>query len=467
MSERGVDLDALFDRDADARLLERRRRDELGLAPLPAPASTTSTAFGAESMVEAELEAYQRPASLRVTLAVRPEGPLIPGAVVTLVAEVHADGDLPVSGALARLTVSPEAEPVAGSFARDGIPLEGAMLLGEGVLLPQIPAGGVVRLRCALRILPGTTPIAIDAFVGAPGVPTIAPPALRLGRRSGHAAYEAPRPFFELEAGEVDEALGAPAAEPPRLVDAVVDEPVLPPPAPPAPALPPPPAPVAAQPPPPPPPPVALEIVLQRAFELDEVRALERLFAGAMPHGLANLTLLSSIAACDGPAGEALGLAAFTRRIAGALPRALVAARMSRPLPAVVDDAALAEVVPDAVVTPPGELPPGEHLLTFRLDRRELDALRAMLARSLDDPFLRGAQILLGVIPRALEGIAPDRAGPVREQLDRYRAAAAAWLVRATVRRKVDKRFDPLTAEDPTLFAAGGVLVTALREALA
>jgi hypothetical protein len=390
--------------------------------------------------------------------------------VVTVVAEIHADGDVPVAGALARLIVSPEAEPVPGSFARDETPLEGEMLLGEGVLLPPIPAGGSVRLRCALRVLPGTSPIGIDAFVAAAGVPTIAPPALRLARRAGHAAYEPTRPFFELETDEVDDALGSPQAPigATRRIDAVVDEPALPPPAPPKPA--------ALAPPPPPPPPAAplaavpavparVEFVLRRAIEPDEARALDRLFAGAMPHGLANLTLLCSIAACDGAAGEALGLAAFTRLIAAALPRALVAARMGRPVPGVVDAAALAKIRPQAAAepdTPAG----GSPLLTLRLDERELDGIRTMLARSLDDPFLRGAQILLGIIPRALDGIAPAYATPVREHLDRYRAAAAAWLVRATVRRKIDRRFDPLTAEDVPLFTAGRALVAVLREAL-
>ena len=89
-----------------------------------------------------------------------------------------------------------------------------------------------------------------------------------------------------------------------------------------------------------------------------------------------------------------------------------------------------------------------------------------MLARTLDDPFLRGAQVLLGIIPRAVDGIVPADATPVREALDRYRGAAAGWLVRATVRRKVDRRFDPLTADDAPLFAAGHALVRALHEAL-
>jgi len=490
MSERPVDLDELFDRDADSRLLDRRRRDELGLAPRPTTSSSTPARFGAETIVE-ELASYHRPALLRVTLIARPEDALIPGTTVTVVAEIHVEGDAPVVGALARLIVSAEAEPVPGSFARDDTPVEGELLLGEGVQLPPIPAGGSIRLRCTLRVLPGTAPLTIDVFAGAAGVPTIAPPALRLARRAGHAAYATARPFFELEAGEVDEALGspAPAVGATRLIDAVVDEPALPPsvaapkaltapplvPAPPpapAPATPvpiaPAPVPIAVEPVPiavPPAAPARSEHVLRRLVEPDEARALDRIFSGAMPHGLANLTLLCSIAACDGTAGEALGLGAFTRAVAAALPRAMVAARMGRPVPAVVDPAALALIRP-AAEAEPDLAPIGSPLLTLRLDQRELDALRAMLARTLDDPFLRGAQVLLGIIPRAVDGIVPADATPVREALDRYRGAAAGWLVRATVRRKVDRRFDPLTADDAPLFAAGHALVRALHEAL-
>ena len=54
----------------------------------------------------------------------------------------------------------------------------------------------------------------------------------------------------------------------------------------------------------------------------------------------------------------------------------------------------------------------------------------------------------------------------VRESLTAYRAASGAWLMRVTVRRAVDKRYDPLTADDAMLHDAGRALVTALREAV-
>jgi hypothetical protein len=38
--------------------------------------------------------------------------------------------------------------------------------------------------------------------------------------------------------------------------------------------------------------------------------------------------------------------------------------------------------------------------------------------------------------------------------------------MRVTVRRTVDRRFDPLTAEDAGLHAAGRAVVDALREAI-
>ncbi|MBV9409843.1 MAG: hypothetical protein JO164_13530, partial [Candidatus Eremiobacteraeota bacterium] len=100
-------------------------------------------------------------------------------------------------------------------------------------------------------------------------------------------------------------------------------------------------------------------------------------------------------------------------------------------------------------------------------DARDLDALRAVLARNLADPFLRGVQVLLAVAPRAIDGATEDAADAVRDALAAYRVAAGAWLMRVTVRRAVDRRYDPLTADDAALHAAGRDLVAALREAVA
>ena len=138
---------------------------------------------------------------------------------------------------------------------------------------------------------------------------------------------------------------------------------------------------------------------------------------------------------------------------------------MNRPTPPVVTREALAVIRPAADA--PHDDPAYEGvLLVARLDARELDALRALLARALDDPFLRGVQVLLAVVPRALDGVADGDAARAREALAAYRAAAGAWLMRLTVRRAVDRRYDPLTADDPTLHDAGRALVAALREVI-
>jgi hypothetical protein len=75
-------------------------------------------------------------------------------------------------------------------------------------------------------------------------------------------------------------------------------------------------------------------------------------------------------------------------------------------------------------------------------------------------------QLLLAVVPRALDGVPAPVANPVRDALAGYRIAAGSWLMRVTVRRAVDKRYDPLTADDATLHAAGRALVASLRTAL-
>jgi hypothetical protein len=782
---RGIDVDELFDRNADTRLLERRRSEELGLPPIATAGSTTPARFGPESMVGSVPLAAPRGAMLRVALDARPNRELIPGAVVTVVAEVADDGDTDADDVLLRIAIPPESEPIAGSFARDGVELDGEALLGEGLRVGTIPAAGAIRLRFALRVLPGTEPLDVVAYAQAPGVPAIAAPSLRLGRRSGHAAYEAPKPFFELEPDEVDEDLApvveaapvtesapvietppvvetspvietapvsetapvretapvidtipateadstteatpAPAtgaapvvetapvieaaalteaslsqpepvaATPPvpeavpevqprqRKIDFVVDEPATPvtfpaagvmfgpppsrkpaferitpppfvlppdvirhpvsppepvqqapvetpvrpavderaaeppraippdrpeiapppqveepqaelqvepqpealhsvePPLEPAPNLEPEPplatrveaelqpaspaeplqpepesqlqapepepesraaAPVAeeraelairqrleahlspesqalaaptfsetkrrrkprvqpepqpirpeaaAAPPPRPEaqapaepavqpllkpaaempveaelPPTPVPLVLARVLDADEVRALERVFVGTVPHGLAALALLSSVAAADAPLGRALGVAQFAKSVAAALPRALVAARMNRPPPPVVTPETLAAIRPDADA-PQEEFAYEGALLVARLEPRELTALRTLLARQLEDPFLRGVQVLLAIAPRDVENVAETAAARLRHALAAYRVAAGAWLMRVTVRRAVDKRYDPLTADDPTLHDAGRVVVAALREAV-
>jgi hypothetical protein len=447
MNRREIDLDALFDRDADNRLLERRRREELGL---PAPAqrqATTPLSFGAESIVEESENVAPRPALLRVALDARPDRGLIPGALVTVVVGLIDEGELDVPDARLRVALPLEAEPIAGSFARDEMPIDGEALLGEGLRLGRIAAGVPVRLRFALRVLPGLEPLDLAAHVSAERVAIVAAPTLRLARRAGHAAYEAPRPFYELELGERDDALATPlvAPEPARAVDVVVDEPVVP-------------EPVVPQ------PVAAPAFALTAPIGPDELRSLERVFAGGVPHGLAALALLAGIAATGGPFGEALGLESFRTAIAAALPRALVAARMRKPTPPVVTRETLALLRPDVNVAP-SPLRFDAPALVTRLEQRDREALLAVLRRDLDEPFLRGVQVLLAIAPRTIEGLATSSTA-VRDALDAYRRAAGAWLMRVTVRRAVDRRYDPLTADDATLHAAGQTLVAAFREVI-
>ncbi len=494
-------LDELFDRDADSRLLERRRREELGLAALPPPPSSTPARFGAESMVGDNPPTAPRRAVLRVAVAARPDRALIPGAVVTVVVSLHDDGDVDAHEVVLRVLAPPGAEPVAGSFACDDAPLDGDALLGEGLAIGTVAAGHQLRVRFALRVLPGTEPLDVAVHAGAPGVPTISGPALRLSRRAGHAAIDRPRPFFELESGETDDELRAssmPQTEPAPVTDARVDalidetaapnaleiEPELE--REPERELTPEPkrrlkpkttskspkrvrkraaprehqaAPAAEA-------ESAPEFTLLRSLEPDEVRALERVFAGGVPHGLAGLALLSSIAAVDAPVGDSLGVRDFARSVSAALPRALVAARLQRATPPVVTRQALAAIRPFALA-PAGHVGSDGPLLALRLDERGLGALRAVLDRDLEDLFLRGVQVLLAVCPRALENVASETAERAGEALATYRVAAGAWLMRVTVRRSVDRGYDPLTADDPLLHDAGRALVGALRDAVA
>ncbi len=467
MSGREFDLDDLFDRDADSRLLERRRREELGLAPQRAPASSTPVRFGAESMVnDDERPAAPRNAVLRVAIVARPNRELIPGAIVTVVVSLHDDGDADAGDVRMRVVLPPEAEALPGSFSRDEVELDGEALLAGGLRVGTVAAGAELRIRFALRVLPGTAPLDIAVHAGAPGVPTISAPTLRLARRSGHAAFEQPRPFFELESGEADDALTSLAASTAgveRVFDALVDEPAVPavvererePSVTPAPARPrkpkaklkpkpkPKPRPKrepAAEPKPEPAPeaePSAREFALIRGLDLEEVRALERVFSGGVPHGLAGLALLSSIAAVEAPVGTSLGLRDFARSVAAALPRALVAARMQQATPPVVTREALGTIRPHALA-PAGHVTGDGPVLALRLDERGLDGLRAVLGRDLDDIFLRGVQVLLAVCPRALEGVAPEaaeRAGRGPRDVSRRRRRVADARHRTTRRR--------------------------------
>jgi hypothetical protein len=461
MSERAIDLDALFDRDADGRLLDRRRHEELGLPPPARSVATTPPSFGAESMVEETQRGEQREALLRVALEARPDRGLIPGALVTVVVALTNDGDIDIPEARLRVAIPPEADPLAGSFVRDDLALDGDALLGEGLRLGAIGAREVARIRFALRVLPGIEPLDVAAHATAPGIPVVAAPALLLARRERHAAFETPRPFYELEAGETDDELEAGAPN----VDTVIDEPAAPP-------L------VVEEPEPEPEPELASEaepeaapqaidgiVTLSAPLGPNEVRALERVFAGGVPHGLAALALLAGVGCTGGALGAALGLEAFRASVAAALPRALVAARMRKPTPPVVTREALAALRADAEISGASSERNGPALV-LRLDAREREALRAVLARDLDDPFLRGVQVLLAIAPRSVDG--PSRgADAAVEALAAYRRIAGMWLMRVTVRRAVDRRYDPLVADDPALHQAGRTLVAALREAVA
>lgn len=507
MSGRDIDLDDLFDRDADSRLLERRRREELGLAPHRPAASSTPPRFGAESMLADESPPpASRSAVLRVAVVARPNRELIPGAVVTVVVSVHDDGHAAADNVDLRITLPAESEPIASSFARDGVEIDGEALLGPGLLLGTVEAGEEIRIRFAFRVLPGIGPLDLGVHARAPGVPTISAPAQRLMRRSGHAAMAETRPFFELEAGEADVEMRdtvAADALPRRTVDAFVDEPIVVPvviePEP-EPEAEPEPEPIAVEPEPeiiavveaeivtvelvpesepvaaeplpglppetePAPPPRVREFALLRHLEVDEVRALERVFSGGVPHGLAGLALLSSIAAVDAPLGAALGVRDFARSVAAALPRALVAARLQHATTPVVTRAALASIRPYALA-PAGDAGGEGAMLALRLDERGLDGLRAVLGRDLDDIFLRGVQVLLAVCPRSLEGVDARPAERAGEALAQYRVAAGAWLMRVTVRRAVDRAYDPLTADDRLLHEAGRALVGVLHDAM-
>jgi hypothetical protein len=453
MNDPDEHLDSLFERDADARLLDRRRSDELGLAPLMRPASSTPARFGAESMLADNGAAFQRGPVLRVAAEARPNRDLIPGAIATVVLSVWNDGDIELASATLRATATAEAEFVPGTLAVNAVAPAGAELFGEGIVVGPIAPHEAVGVRFALRILSGTAPIDVHADVRAAGVPAVAPPSLRLTRRASHVAYEKPRPFYELEIDEADAELPSVSPAVP-IIDTVLDAPAAPPVLRAAPLPPVPPATAAAG-----------AFILARQIEADEVRALERVFLGAVPHGLSALALLTSIGAADGPLGEAVGTSEFVRAVAAALPRALVAARIGRPTPPVVTASALDAIraAADARPTPFAATSP---TLTARLDERELNALRAVLGRALDDPFLRGVQILLAVAPRALEGAGATAAGSIRDALAAYRVTASAWLMRVTVRRAVDHRFDPVTADDQSLHDGGKTLVAALREAL-
>ena len=497
MNSRETDVEQLFDRNADTRLLERRRREELGLAPAAQPASSTPARFGPESMLGDGVPlAAPRGAMLSVALQARPARELIPGALVTLVAELFDAGDTDADGVVLRIAIPPEAEPIAGSFARDDVELDAEALLGEGLQIGTVAAAETIRIRFSIRVLPGTEPLDLLASAHAPGVPTIATPALRLTRRAGHVAYDAPRPFFEYEAGEAEaepDESTPPETASGGTIDTLVGDPIVmsvireavapePPPLP-APAAPAPapveivaapepqpepePEPVLAAAEPGPVPPAEVEQLLARVLDADEIRALERVFSGAVPHGLAALALLSSVAAVDTPLGVALGVRDFARSVAAALPRALVAARMNRPTPPVVTPEALATIDAQAAAGPDAPTSAYEGpILSTRLDARELDGLRTVLGRGLDDPFLRGVQVLLAVVPRALDGAEPGDAELAGEALAAYRRAAGAWLMRVTVRRAVDRRYDPLTADDATLHEAGRELVATLRGAI-
>ena len=206
-------------------------------------------------------------------------------------------------------------------------------------------------------------------------------------------------------------------------------------------------------------------MVRYRAIGASDVALLERLFTPAVPGLVAHYLAISSIACCETVDGrDAGGSAAFLRGDIEALARALVAARMGKPLAYRVEQPALEglglEWEPD-----PTRSPARGIRLRRDIRRSEFNAITGLLGRSERDATLRLRIALLALVGATLEGVSSELAERCMAALTSYRSALLAWLVPLCVASNANASF-VVPAPPEAVDAAARRAIAALKEAV-
>jgi hypothetical protein len=442
-------MDERFDVSADMRLLELQRR-ALGLAE---PAAATWRSRSGNESGEGEADASARePAGISIAaqLDASPRSGIIPGALVTVTLALVNNGATAARDVRVSMPLPLDAAIHPGTLRIDGTARgddQAAELFGDGLAIGDLAAGSRRTILVRLVIGPGTSDLTMSAHVEAGAGAIAGPGAIRLSRGAAPtrpAAEE--RPFYEPDESEASIESGLPE---PAFIAVVQPAEVPPAPVPPESIAPP----VTEL--PAPTPPIALPSapairgsggpVLLTTLDRRRYAALTALFRerslGMIAHYLV-LNALATVEPLPGD-GEAPELRTFVTNQERLLTRALVSQRLGKPSPP-ESIAALFPAFPPPLAPRTGEVPlpepePGTLVLVRAFSEREIGFLGGMLANAGSPPFLRAAQLFVGLC--ATDSAETDDATrrTMATLLSRYAGLAAAEISRIFLRAKLTR----------------------------
>ncbi len=406
---------------------------------------------------------------MRVAVAAAPKTGVIPGALVSVAIDVFNDGTAPAPESKLVLSLPIESEFRSSTLRVDGREVPAPeRLFGDGLPVARLPGDTSAKIVFQLQVLPGLHPLYLQPRLLTNGVAVVGTPGIsikRAGAPGTRIAVEPERPFYELDAEEL-------ASE-----EAAVALPIVPPVLPPAPA----PAAIMADAPVADEPPAAPKRARRTAAPADarmsryrtlaqtDVAMLDRLF-GIDPPGLAAHLMMISTVACHEPEDrvDTSGYGEVIRSDGEALGRALVLARLGKPVDLRIEQSALgALLLPWEPTRPPTATPRrSPRRLRRDLSEPECRAIGGLVQPSKRDPHLRLRIALLALAGATIEGVSRTIADECVTALASYRSAVLAWLIPLCV-ASMSGQVEPLPPPPANVDAAGRRLASALRAAYA
>jgi hypothetical protein len=484
-------IEDLFERNADMRLLELRHSDSgrtSGGAVRHPPAG-----FGAETNVAPPVNVPLANAPrLRVDIVAAPRTGVIPGALIGIAIDVFNDGTAPAPESKLVLSLPIEAEFRNGTLRVDGREVQAPdRLFGDGLPVARLPGGTSSKIVFQLHVLPGLNPLYLQPRLQTNGVPVVGTPGISIKRAAvpgTRTSAEPERPFYELDPEEhaADEAASAvpilPPVEPPPTATPLAaptapergDEPPAPKRARRASAPAPEPAaiPTVTETVPPPKParlvPASEERMSRyRSLGANDIAVLTRLFSGDDPGVIAHFVLIATLACNEADDGsDTTGYGAFLRADGEQLGRAIVLARLGKPIDYRVQQASLDALDLPWQPTPPPTTTPRRSPRRLRRDLSETEcrAITSLIAPSQRDSHLRLRIALLALAGATIEGTSRARADECVGALASYRSAVLAWLIPLCVASMTNTA--PTLPQPPAnVNVAGRRVVTALASA--
>jgi hypothetical protein len=475
-------MDERFEVSADMRLLDLQRKS-LGLASPEKPAWTSRGGLDLPHAADEPAPPAPGGAVLSAQVDAAPRTGLIPGALVTLTLALANGGDAEAPGVRVSLPLPLSASFRAGTLEIDGRRADDEdadALFGEGLALGAVPAGSRRTLVVRVLVERGTDDLIFAPHVSAAAGAVVGPGALRLRRGAAPAVpVEPERPFYEPDEAEDAEPLDLPAPPSVTVVQPAEMPPVLPPP--PPVAIAPPPA-VPQQPAPAPNAPAVRTgtallglggPILTVTIDRRRLAALAALFGERSLGMIAHYLVLNALATAQPLPGdgEAPEIAAFLAAQERLLSRALISTRLGKPV-APESVAALFPQFPPAVrdrsdTVEPVPAADGSLLLVRAFKHSEITFLAGMLANAQSPPFLRAAQLFVGL--SANDAVIADDGARRRvgTLLASYSALAAGEINRIFLRAKLTRTPTLFKETDTSFDDAARAVLEALAALLA